>query len=213
MQSNLFKWVWVVLLSCCLSSCYSSFCGYIWNRAEVAEATWIPEPDKAELYRVGDDFYAKACRGKVRGCQSGGMPFHSIAFDASLNSWQPLSVENETIYLKVRRLSRCIENNEKPHRYRLYDDRSSLLTTLPAHAVRLNGPGILPRVKTEWQYRELRKPVPCTEPTIDAHALYAWPLGLATAIVVDVPCSIVMSAGAAAGAVLSIPYIIYEQVK
>lgn len=78
MRSNLFKRVGVLLLSCCLSSCYSSFCDNIWNRAEVAEATWIPEPDKAGLYQKGDNFYARACRSRVRGCQYGGMPIHSL---------------------------------------------------------------------------------------------------------------------------------------
>lgn len=198
-----------VLLCLSLSSCYSSICSYVWNRAEIAEATWIPQPDNAKLYRVGDAFYAKAHRGMVRGTQDG--CFSSIVFSEAQASWKPVSDENETIYLKVELHVRSVDA-EGPFIYKIIPDRSSLLTRLPENAVRLNGAGHLPRVKTEARYRKLCRPEPCTEPETDVHALYAYPLGLATAVVVDVPCTVAMSVGGIGFAILSLPWYLYKSI-
>lgn len=198
-----FRFLLISLLCLGLSGCYSSVCGYVWNRALAAEATWIPNPDRAELYRAGDDIYAKALRGKVRGAQDGCL--HDIIINPSRATWVPVSEENETVYLKVKLKVRS-DNGERPHLYSIEPDRSSLLTRLPESATAMQGPGVLPRVKTAERFRKLREPVPCTEPQTDAHALYAYPLGLATAVAVDVPCSVLLNAGALVGSIFYTSY-------
>lgn len=197
----------LALLSFTLNSCYSSVCLYTWNRAKVAEATWIPEPDAAELYRVGENVYVKGCRGKVRGCQEG-EPFHSLLGHDSISTWEPISDENETVYLKVRDdIAKRIRTGGI---YVLEHRGDYILTDLPAHAELLPGKGKLKQVKTRYQHRRLREPRLCSSPRADAHAFYAYPVGALTAVVVDVPCTVVMNAGALVAGTLYLPYYLYD---
>ena len=195
------------LLCFVLSSCASSFYRYAWNRAEVAEAIWVPEPDAAELYRAGENVYVKGLRGKVRGYQKG-MPFHSLLGHDCLSTWEPVSDENETVWLKVR------EDIAKGMRtggiYALEHKGDYILSTLPAHAELLPGKGRMKKAKTKYQNRRIREPRLCTRPHPDIHAFYAYPVGVLTAVVVDVPCTVVMNAGALVIGAFYLPYYLYD---
>ncbi len=197
----------LTLLCMTLSSCCSSVCLYLWNRAEVAEATWVSEPDAAELYRVGESVYVKGLRGKVRGCQQG-KPFRSVLGSDAIDTWEPVSDENETVWLKVR------DDMAKKLRtggvYVLQHEGDCILTNLPAHAERLPGKGRMKQAKTRYQNLRLREPHLCSMPRADAHALYAYPAGVLTAVVADVPCTVVMNAGALVIGTLYLPYFLYD---
>ena len=197
----------LILLCLTLSSCYSSVCLYIWNRAETAEATWVPEPDAAELYRVGENVYVKGLRGKVRGCQQG-KPFHSLLGHDSISTWEPASNENEIVWLKVRDdIAKGIRTGGV---YVLEHKGEHILTVLPAHAERLPGKGRMKQAKTRYQHCRIREPQLCTRPRPDAHAFYAYPAGVLTALIVDVPCTIAMNAGALVIGTLYLPYYLYD---
>ena len=207
MRPRSLQLILLILLCFTLSSCYSSVCLYIWNRAEVAEATWIPEPDAAELYRVGESVYVKGLRGKVRGSQKG-KPFHSLLGHDAISTWEPISDENETVWLKVRDdVAKRIRTGGV---YVLEHESDYILTDLPAHAEQLPGKGCMKRRKTRYQHRQLREPRLCTHPHADAHAFYACPVGVLTAVVVDVPCTVVMNAGALVAGTLYLPYYLYD---
>ena len=196
----------LALLSFTLNSCYSSVCLYTWNRAEVAEAIWVPEPDAAELYRVGESVYVKGLRGKVRGCQEGA-PFHSLLGHDSISTWEPISDENETVYLKVRDdIAKRIRTGGI---YVLEHKSEYLLTTLPSHAELLPGKGRMKKAKTKYQHRRIREPRLCSRPRPDVHAFYAYPVGVLTAVVVDAPCTVVMNAGALVIGAVYLPYYLY----
>ncbi len=203
MNRAFFQFLVLSLLCCCLNSCYSSYCRYIWDRGNVAEATWVLQPDAAELYQVGEDVYVKGARGKVRGCQKDFPPFRTIWGNIPCSeTYAPEEGENETVYLKVEFL------NKNSGKYRFADERQTILTELPPEARLIDARGHRPGSKVFRPNIQL-----CTQPQADAHALYAYPLGVATALVVDAPCTIVLNIGATAAAILYLPYYIYESLQ
>lgn len=191
----------LLLLSSCLSSCYSSYCRYIWDRGNVAEATWILNPDAAELYQIGEDICIKGECGIVRGCQNDFPPFRSLwGYIPCSESYTPEHDENKTVYIKATML------NKNTGLYAMADERRTVITELPTDAKRIGIRGHRARRKVFRPNIQL-----CSQPQADAHALYAYPAGVVTALVVDVPSTIVLNLGAATAAIIYLPYYIHER--
>ncbi len=197
------------LFCCCMSSCHSSFCRYAWDRGTVAEGTWILSPDEAELYQVGNEVYVKGEKGLVRGCQKEFPPFHFLG--GNLSSYEQYTIENEvntTVYFKVHDTAAQRILNEGYRVYWLADDRKTMLTELPPDATLLEQRGT--RKERKFRRANIRRSG-VSRP--DAHALYYYPLGLATAVIVDIPCTISLNVAGAVAGLLSLPYYIYESLK
>ena len=198
------------LFCCCMSSCHSSFCRYAWDRGTVAEGTWILSPDEAELYQVGNEVYVKGEKGLVRGCQNEFPPFHFLGRKL-ISTQEAYTIENEVntpVYFKVADSAAQRILNSKWRVYWLADNRKTMLTELPPEATLLDKKG----TRRPSKIRRINiKPCGASRP--DAHALYYYPLGLATAVVVDIPCTISLNIAGAVGAVLYFPYYLYENLK
>lgn len=98
--------------------------------------------------------------------------------------------------------------NEGYRVYWLADDRKTMLTELPPDATLLEQRGT--RKERKFRRANIRR---SGESRPDAHALYYYPLGLATAVIVDIPCTISLNVAGAVAGLLSLPYYIYESLK
>ena len=80
----------------------SSVSDYCFYKARVAEeGVWF-EQEPREMYKVGNTYYAKAKRGRVRGSQRG-WPSRALVFEGSLRrfEWQPDDDAAEDVYVTM----------------------------------------------------------------------------------------------------------------
>ena len=198
------------LFCCCMSSCHSSFCRYAWDRGTVAEGTWILSPDEAELYQVGNEVYVKGEKGLVRGYYKEFPPFY-IFGRRLITTQENHTIENEVntpVYFKVHDSAAQKILSKKSRVYWLADNRKTMLTELPPDAMQLDRTGR--RIKRKIPHINIKQSGAARP---DAHALYYYPLGLVTAVVVDVPCTVSLNIAGAVAGVLSLPYYIYQSLK
>ena len=163
-----------------LSSCVSSVSDYCFYKARVAEeGVWF-EKEPRELYKVGDTYYAKAKRGRVRGSQRG-WPSHALFFEGSLRrfEWQPDDDAAEDVYVTM---DTRYDTTPMPAR------DGHCTTTLPGRAERIAIPDGADRSCFRVGYKM------GAEHT-DWHQCYLYPMGCLLYIGVDIPCSIIGSTG------------------
>ncbi len=204
-----------------LSSCYSTFHKYAWNRAKVIdEAYWVQDEENIELYRVGDTVYAKGFIGPARGDQKKGWQGNVLNLRGGAYScYTPIAESSKPVYIQLNDSyselrADLLQNRRKyPDLYR--DDTfhvwwrrpelSPCQTSLPAGAVRLPERGKGSHIIGEYEGYE---------PHTDAHKYYAYPLGAITAVAVDAPLTIAGNALLLGGAAVVLPlsgiYALYD---
>ena len=163
-----------------LSSCVSSVSDYCFYKAWVSDdGVWF-EQEPREMYKVGDAYYAKAKRGRVRGAQRG-WPSRALVFEGSLRrfEWLPDGAEAEDVYVTM---------NPRYSYTPMLAMNGHCTTLLPGRAERVaipdgadmgcfhEGHNIGARYK-DW------------------HQCYLYPTGALLYCTVDIPCSIIGSTG------------------
>lgn len=181
-----------------LPSCYTTVHKYTWNRAKIIdEAYWVQDYVNIELWRVGNTVYAKGFLGPARGGQEwNDIPVRlSFVRGGAAPCFTPVSGRSKPVYIQLSDSYTTLRANllkyrcVQPNIYRddaffisWYAPRySPHLTELPAHAVRLNERGY--NIERNNLLRGY-------EPHTDAHKYYAYPLGVMTAVAVDMPLSL-----------------------
>ena len=168
-----------------LSSCSCNLHKHILYRGYVNDRV-VSYDGKAPLYQVGNRVYAQGIVGPARGCGKYDYNSTFIKYCIDTDSATP-------IYLPISlRSSREILRGET-HLNGVWDDKREPLTTLPANAKKLKSRHICGLLREEGTSR------------LDAHALYAFPLGALTAVGIDLPVTIIMKTCTAAAVIVALP--------
>ena len=204
-----------------LSSCCSQVHQYIWQKAKVAEnAEWFDNNNSIELFSDGKHVYAKGNRGTVRGCLVGEpiallIPLHGAP--GGYASFVPTNDDTTPIYYRLD-----ADESREARKAEAAGKQSVLIfpffsehATLPAHAKALNVKGATSEKMNIDGHPAYDEDAPYTT---DAHKYYAYPLGVLTAVAVDVPLTLATNAVAlgtcAVGAAVGLPcagvHAIYE---
>lgn len=190
-----------------LSSCYSTLHQYAWQRAKVVDDAWFQKAG-AELFRVGDEVYAKVYHGAGRGTYEGGVGFLCLV-GAGDASFSPIEGKVKPFYVCLNAFS-CAEvlnasamDNATVDSISI-DSHISPLLQLPESATPLAVRVIRTRtVGAAADMEDFEKL--CASARTDAHKYYAYPLGGLMAVAVDAPLSLAMTATGAATAVVVMP--------
>ena len=206
---NLCKLAILLLSVCCLSSCHSSVYQYVWQRAKVADnVAWVPESGNVELYRAGDTIYAKGYVGPARGCYKGcpvqlldsrmGGGYATLCPDA--DKAVPAYFRLGDFYVPT--VLEAEKKGEK--RVLLMLDDDTQCDSLPAGAKLLTVRGENNRriITGSLDYLDAQD---SSALSTDAHKYYAYPLGVLTAVAVDVPLTLAANATLAAGVAVATP--------
>ena len=196
-----------------LSSCYSTFHKYAWNRAKVIdEAYWVQDEENIELYRVGDTVYAKGFIGPARGDQKKGWQGNLLNIRGGAYScYTPVPEDSKPVYIQLnesyselkadlqqsRRKFPDLYRNDFFHANWWNPALSPYLTALPAGAVHLSEKGRGSHIIGEYEGYK---------PHTDEHKYYAYPLGAITAVAVDAPLTLAGNALLLGGAVVVLPF-------
>ncbi len=160
-----------------LCSCVSTVNQYFVRQALVTDEALMLQSPITELWQVDGQYYARAYLGKARGTQKG-LPVKSIFYQEPDNSFRPTTSDMKVVYAT---LSHGLKG-ELPAYFRV---QTSYLTALPAQAKRIPLPH--PAIP-EYSGRNL-------QPTVaDNHKYYAYPLAALTAVCIDLPATVIMSA-------------------
>lgn len=206
MKTRLLHLLTIALCILGLSGCCTRIHQYAWQRAKVVEEAWF-QPAEAELYQVGNRIYTKVYHGPSRGCYAG-YPFHWVMLrGVGMASFCPDEEHVETVYLplteqsaaEVRKSLRTKDSFVL--RSEICEDSADDLTQLPESArllpVGVFDSGGVTVDRTLKNHRVISR--------TDAHKYYAYPLGVVTAVAVDVPLSIAGTAATVVFGVVSLP--------
>lgn len=192
-----------------LSSCYTNIYGYVWHRAEVIdEAHWVEDPEKLEVYRVGEDCYVKGFVGPARGGMDGDFPggFCFLRGGAE-KMYHPIKEKGRPAYILLDFSASQLEKLDREAKAEGYkndvDDffsegRKPYLTELPPGAVRMNLKNS--HIEHPSIYHSARN-----ETRRDAHQYYAYPLGALIWLGVDAPLTLTGNAILASTYVAMLP--------
>lgn len=165
-----------------LSSCSCNLHKHILYRGYVNDRV-VSYDGKAPLYQVGNRVYAQGLVGTGRGCgKYGKLIDYCLDTDSATPIYLPISL----------RSSREILRGET-HLNGVWDDKREPLTKLPLGARKLPHASICGFHQESGTER------------LDAHALYAFPLGALTAVGIDLPVTVIMKTCTAAAVIIALP--------
>ena len=210
------QWFWtgpcVALL---MSSCWSTVSSYAWEHAKVAEqAWWVAEDDPIELYAAGNKVYAKGYKGSARGCYKG-VPFFIAGFGDGHDFVRPEQEGAEVVYLPLQHTKEAAAlqaeaAGKQEVEIRLAAPRYST-AQLPRNARKMNvagccnNPAYAITVSEDDFWHSSNPPLPT-----DAHKYYAYPIGAALFVAVDVPLTLASSAIGVGVVAVALPHNLYR---
>lgn len=172
-----------LLLPLLFSNCVSTVNQYAARRALVVERAALIQLPLHTIWQVGDKYYAQGILCRARGVQKGA-PVRSVLYQQPAHTFSPISDSGEAVYVEIT----CHDSGDitRAPEYHLQLSHNSYLTALPPGAHRLN--------RTQLIATPAETIVPLSEPTTDAHCYYAYPLAGLTAVAIDLPATLVMTA-------------------
>ena len=210
------KWSWVAAgVATLLSSCWSTVSSYAWEHAKVAElAWWVPQDAPIELYAAGNKVYAKGYKGSARGCYKG-VPFFIAGLGEGHDLVRPEQEGAEVVYLPLQHTKEAAAlqaeaAGKQEVEIRLAAPRYST-AQLPRNARKMNvagccnNPAYAITVREDDFWHSSNPPLPT-----DAHKYYAYPIGAALFVAVDVPLTLASSAIGVGVVAVALPHNLYR---
>ncbi len=165
-----------------LSSCVSTVNQYFARRALVAdEAVKIHTPI-SEVLKVGDSYYVRGQLCRARGVQRG-VPINSVLYQYPNYTFEAIEESGQEVFVELR--------IDPPYTLKQAAAKAEFTAGAPLH-----------RLPEQAQLINLPREEKKTGSTIvthgtartDAHRYYAYPLAAITAVAIDAPASVVMTA-------------------
>lgn len=177
------KYTLTLLLPLLCSNCVSTVNQYAARRALVVEKAAEVQRPLHTIWQVGDKYYAPGILCRARGEQKG-TPIRSVLYQQPTHTFSPISDSGQAVYVEII-YHESGDITGAPEE-QLHPAHNSYLTALPPGARRIN--------RSQLIATPSETIVPLSEPMTDAHRYYAYPLAALTAVAIDLPASVVMTA-------------------